>query len=367
MEFDALFVYAEFSVPRPDKESFCRYQPRKQNIRVFAVDLSITISSLSRPIVFDILTQFDMATVGIVPAVAPVLAPSSQQSHMAPRKALPLSLIDGAQISIRTPFDATKHVNFEFPKMVVTMKDIGLDGLGITPTAVSEPFPLFTEEAIKQMRAEVFSRQILEKYQVGSEMAINMVRGYCPENSSFVYDAWNSPTVLEALFKVAGIDLVPAMDVDVGHVNISVRGDSADASTSPKSDDRPAFDWHSDSYAFVCVIMLSDCTGMIGGETAIRTGTGEVMKFRGPVMGTAVIMQGRCIEPQALKVFGGRECISTVTSLRPKSPFVRDETSIEPLFNISPRSRLYHECAEYRLENLEERVRHQLKVIRTAA
>lgn len=30
--------------------------------------------------------------------------------------------------------------------------------------------------------------------------------------------------------------------------------------------------------------MLSDCTGMIGGETALRTGTGEVMKVRGPAM-----------------------------------------------------------------------------------
>jgi hypothetical protein len=30
--------------------------------------------------------------------------------------------------------------------------------------------------------------------------------------------------------------------------------------------------------------MLSDCTGMVGGETALRTGTGEIMKIRGPAM-----------------------------------------------------------------------------------
>lgn len=53
-----------------------------------------------------------------------------------------------------------------------------------------------------------------------------------------------------------------------------------------------------------------------------------------------------------------------VTSLRPKSPFVRDETSIRPLLPITPRSTLYYQYVEYRLENLEERVRHQLKVIR---
>lgn len=61
------------------------------------------------------------------------------------------------------------------------MKDIGLEGAGITPTAIPEPFTLFTEEAIRQMRAEIFSRQVLEKYQVCSDLATNMIRGYCPE------------------------------------------------------------------------------------------------------------------------------------------------------------------------------------------
>ncbi|KAB8207463.1 hypothetical protein BDV34DRAFT_191737 [Aspergillus parasiticus] len=155
------------------------------------------------------------------------------------------------------------------------------------------------------------------------------------------------------------------MDVDIGHVNISVRDDAA-AARAPDSDadDKPAFGWHTDSYAFVCVTMLSDCARMIGGETAIRTGRGEVLKFRGPATGTAVIMQGRYIEHQALKVFGGRERISMVTSLRPKSPFVHDEAIIRPLLPITPKSTLYYQYAEYRLENLEERVCHQLKVMR---
>ncbi|PIG83596.1 hypothetical protein AARAC_010137 [Aspergillus arachidicola] len=174
-----------------------------------------------------------------------------------------------------------------------------------------------------------------------------------------------SPAVLGALSRIAGIELVPAMDVDIGHVNISVRDDAA-AARAPDSDadDKPAFGWHTDSYAFVCVTMLSDCARTIGGETAIRTGTGEVLKFRGPATGTAVIMQGRYIEHQALKAFGGRERISMVTSLRPKSPFVRDETIIRPLLPITPKSTVYYQYAEYRLENLEERVRHQLKVMR---
>ncbi|KAE8408781.1 hypothetical protein BDV37DRAFT_278786 [Aspergillus pseudonomiae] len=299
-------------------------------------------------------------------AIAPAVAPSPQQDRpMSPRKPLPQPLIKGAQIPDRAPFDAEKHVNFKFPQRIITMKDIGLEGVGITSTAISEPFTLVTVEAIRHMRAEIFSRQVLEKYQVGSDLATNMIRGYCPEKSSFIYDAWNSPAVLGALSNIAGIELVPAMDVDIGHVNISVRDDAATTSAPDSdADDKVAFEWHSDSYAFVCVTMLSDCAGMIGGETVIRTGTGKVLKFRGPAMGTAVIMQGRYIEHQALEAFGGRERISMVTSLRPKSPFARDETSIRPLLPITPRNTLYYQYVEYRLENLEERVRHQLKVIR---
>lgn len=42
--------------------------------------------------------------------------------------------------------------------------------------------------------------------------------------------------------------------------------------------------WHTDSYPFFCVTMLSDCTDMIGGETALRNGNGEVVEVRGPQM-----------------------------------------------------------------------------------
>ena len=96
--------------------------------------------------------------------------------------------------------------------------------------------------------------------------------------------------------KIAGIDLVPAIDFDVGHINISIDDVTAEVVSAhqhttngkhgrgDEEDDISAFAWHRDSYPFVCVTMLSDCTGMVGGETALRTGTGEIMKVRGPAM-----------------------------------------------------------------------------------
>lgn len=83
------------------------------------------------------------------------------------------------------------------------------------------------------------------------------------------------------------------MDFDVGHINISINDittevvaqrSTGDANGTYGKDEESAFAWHRDSYPFVCVTMLSDCTGMVGGETAMRMGNGEVMKVRGPSM-----------------------------------------------------------------------------------
>ena len=93
------------------------------------------------------------------------------------------------------------------------------------------------------------------------------------------------------------------MDIEIGHINISVKSekktqdelaaierkqngeiDDKGVARRPWEEDMPVVGWHNDSYPFVCVAMLSDCTDMVGGETALRTGDGKVMKVRGPEM-----------------------------------------------------------------------------------
>lgn len=216
----------------------------------------------------------------------------------------------------------------------------------------------------------------------------------------FVYDVWKNPKVLEIVSSIAGVELIPQMDFEIAHINISMSSDadkqvvekamqekahrSADEGVSgcgweAEEDDEPIVDWHTDSYPFVCVTMLSDCTNMIGGETALRTGTGDIMKVRGPMMvsthllrkislltsqGNAVVLQGRYIEHQALKVIGGTERITMVTSFRPKSAFVRDDTVLTTVRSISNLPELYSQYAEYRFEILEERIRAHLRDIR---
>jgi hypothetical protein len=58
------------------------------------------------------------------------------------------------------------------------------------------------------------------------------------------------------------------------------------------------------------------------------------------------------------------ERITSVTSFRPKSAFIKDDTVLTTVRAVSDLSELYSQYAEYRLEMLEERVRSQLKELR---
>lgn len=53
-----------------------------------------------------------------------------------------------------------------------------------------------------------------------------------------------------------------------------------------------------------------------------------------------------------------------VTSFRPKSAFVKDDTVLTTVRAVSDLSELYSQYTEYRLEMLEERIRAHLKEIR---
>jgi hypothetical protein len=103
-------------------------------------------------------------------------------------------------------------------------------------------------------------------------------RRYAP----FTYDAWKHPKTLEKISRIAGVDLVPAIDLEISNINIATQGFSDGEIKASNSNDLPATKWHYDSYPFVCVVMLSDTTHMVGGETAIRKPSGEVVRIRGP-------------------------------------------------------------------------------------
>jgi hypothetical protein len=229
----------------------------------------------------------------------------------------------GADVSLdfQTPaskgslFKPDVHLAYQPPKKVYTMEDIGLPlSNGVSPVAVSEPFQLFSEEAINMMRAEVLSDAVLEGFSYTSDIAPRQLRGYAPQyvflsqllcphyhslshlikyvnvanvprHAKFVAEAWKNPATLKIISDVAGIDLVPVIDYEIGHVNLSVPGKimkNEAGEIVTEDNGRAIVDWHRDSYPFVCVLMMSNTDGMVGGETALRTGSGDIMKVRGP-------------------------------------------------------------------------------------
>lgn len=91
--------------------------------------------------------------------------------------------VEGTESATGGPvrFDPETHLNFTPPSKILTMNDIQLPAdTGISPVAVSEPFPLFSEAAIVEMRREVFSDDTWENCGFSSNVAACQLRGMCP-------------------------------------------------------------------------------------------------------------------------------------------------------------------------------------------
>lgn len=79
------------------------------------------------------------------------------------------------------PFLPAEHLKFQPPEKIWTMAEIGMAEKGVSPNAVSVPFPLFTEEAVQQMRAEVLSKPVWDNCKYSSNIAQCQLRGFAPE------------------------------------------------------------------------------------------------------------------------------------------------------------------------------------------
>ncbi|KAI8243592.1 hypothetical protein K4K57_004051 [Colletotrichum sp. SAR 10_99] len=280
-------------------------------------------------------------------------------------------------------FNPDQHLAFVEDPTKLTLKDISLpEDIGISPVACSEPFPLFTEEAIQTMRQEIFTTEVWENCLHSTSFAPCQLRGHCPKYAPFMDQAWNNPKTLEVISKVAGVDLIPNIQYEVGNINISIQKAASDEDrTAAKSGDNTSVTkWHYDAFPFVCVVMMSDATNMLGGETALKTGTGEVLKVRGPQMvsktsqclkdsplmllkGYAVILQGRYVEHQALAAIGGAERITMITSFRPRDPCVKDDSVLTSIRPISDLSELYYQWTKYRAQVVKARIEGMLRIL----
>lgn len=62
------------------------------------------------------------------------------------------------------------------------MEELGFSGSkGVSPIGVSEPFSLFSAEAVQQMRKEILNPEVRKKYEYSSDLAQCQLRGYAAE------------------------------------------------------------------------------------------------------------------------------------------------------------------------------------------
>ncbi|KAK4705138.1 hypothetical protein P7C70_g1079, partial [Phenoliferia sp. Uapishka_3] len=257
------------------------------------------------------------------------------------------------------------------------MEELGLKDVGISPYAVTAPFPLFNLEGVTELRRNILSDEVIDKFTVSSYLSAFQGREFTKNVAPFVHAAWTSPEVIRAVSDAAGIELVPVMELELGHVNYQLgEGGKAGVKLSPiapgggltapsvtvsdlakyqalaDAEDGSGPDnvvvWHYDAYPFVCVLMLSDVSNMIGGETALQCGDGSIRKARGPGVGNCVVMQGRHVKHAALRAYNSGERITMVTSFRAKDPLVHDGS-------ITKRNRINYQWTVYRMKLLAER------------
>lgn len=131
-----------------------------------------------------------MAAVDVLPPTgvptAPALRPFS--SWKTPSGAKPLisenaaTTATAAADSETVTFDAKKHLSYTPPSKVHSMTELGYSEYrGVSPVGVSEPFALFSPEAVQKMRAEVLSPHVWDKYRVTSNLSQCQLRGYAAE------------------------------------------------------------------------------------------------------------------------------------------------------------------------------------------
>ena len=113
----------------------------------------------------------------------PRLNPSPRETQESLKRSFAKYLAaDSGSSAVGKLFDPSKHLAFDEPKHIHTMEEIGYSASsGVSPVAVSEPFCLFSEEAVNIMRSEILDPEVQEKYSYTSDIAPKQLRGYAPK------------------------------------------------------------------------------------------------------------------------------------------------------------------------------------------
>jgi hypothetical protein len=195
------------------------------------------------------------------------------------------------------------------------------------------------------------------------------------QEASFIKQAWYHPATQAAIDEAFGAALTPLRrHCDVGYANVQLGSEGLQGiyaydevppkgmpatSTSTQAaaqectwDRVPIDSWHKDQVPVVCVVMLSDTSTMVGGETAVHLGNGNVIKARGAGLGGAVLMQSGNLEHAAMRATNCPERVSMVTSFVFADPDLDDSKC-----TLKTADYVNEDMASLRLEHLEYKLK----------
>ncbi|RPA93756.1 hypothetical protein L873DRAFT_1815488 [Choiromyces venosus 120613-1] len=293
-------------------------------------------------------------------------------------------------------FNPEKHLNISStPPTQITFKDLSLPrpASAASPVAGSAPFPLFSPAAIPLLRKELLNPAYLDKTATPFSNHNLIVRNTAA-HSLFFKDIWTHPDVMRAVSQAAGVELEIVMEtIEIGHANVQVdmrryegleRADMLErvseeltsgkfgevesgrvrVEVEKRSEEEMSKEvngegglivpWHYDSYPFVCVVMLSDTTNMVGGETVIKRGDGSLFGISQPGTGSAALLQGGSVQHLALTAKNSPDRVTLVTSYRAKAVGLWDVSFITNVRPYTDLSILYPQWSAYRLQVLSQ-------------
>ncbi|CEL00452.1 hypothetical protein ASPCAL00052 [Aspergillus calidoustus] len=278
-------------------------------------------------------------------------------------------------------FDPRVHLCYLPPQKKISMQDLLLQpSPTASPIAGTTPFSLLSPKGVRAYRKALFQQEIIDQC-ASSPFPGTLVLRNAVKHSQFIKDFWTHPETMRIVSDACGVPLEIVMPTEIAHTNIQVEGATISEMTSnlkvepsveqldltpedraydPLKDESSIIPWHYDSYPYVCVLMLSETHGMVGGETYIKKGNGEAQKVEGPKMGYAVMLQGGEVEHLAARAKGVKERISTITSYRSKVPNVYDSSYLSNVRPYADLGSLYPGWAQYRLRKLRDEITHSL-------
>ncbi|KAH7304308.1 hypothetical protein B0I35DRAFT_465295 [Stachybotrys elegans] len=247
---------------------------------------------------------------------------------------------------IPTAFKAGKHLRYERPSSTISLSDLDLNfPHASSQTAITSPFPLLTQEGVRELRADIFRPELVGKFGSWKYPGVYRIRGYGPA-APFAYAMWRSTEMIKACSDAAGVDLDIIMDYEIGQLNVQLpKGTNLDDPITenlpppvpPSAEDEDTVEqekgadlkdlvsaWHHDSYPW-------------------------------PGMGYAVMMQGSLVSHAALRTLGSGERVTFVVSMRPRDPTAYDNSSLRTVKPISNNDELFRQWTEYRLDVLAKR------------